>query len=65
MNFKFKKDIKNAIKRQDLFGHEVKFNFNSKGDVHHTLLGGIASIIIKIMLFWYVGVNFRRLIYHE
>ena len=42
--------VKNFVKSTDLFSHEVKLNFNKKGDKFKTFLGGLTSIAIIFML---------------
>ena len=41
----------NLIKTQDNFGHRVAFNFNRNGDSYKTIIGGLVSIFIYIMVF--------------
>ena len=48
------KRFKNAIKKHDLFGYKIKFNYNQSEYDHKTLVGGIYSIIIKMLFFSYV-----------
>ena len=38
-----------------MFGHDISLNFNKKGDTFNTPLGGIVSIITKIVLLLYLG----------
>ena len=38
------------IKGYDQYGHQVKLQFNDKGDAHKTLLGGLISIIVQVVL---------------
>ena len=54
--------ISSKVKEQDLFGHQVSFNFNEKGDTHNTLIGGICSLIIKIGMLAYITVNVIKLV---
>ena len=50
----FQNKISNKILNQDLFGHRIFLNFNEKGQEHHTVLGGLFSIILKILVFIYI-----------
>ena len=46
MTNKFRRSIKNL----DLFGHQVSFNLNEKGDTFTTLPGGLCSIIFYLLV---------------
>jgi len=46
----------------DLFGHVINLNFNRQGSSHKTLIGGIASILIKIFMAIYIGLKLNKLI---
>ena len=52
-----------AIKEFDMFGHDVRLNFNRNGDTHKTILGGIVSLFIKTAIFLYVVLNVRKLVF--
>ena len=41
--------LSKAISRQDWFGHSISFNFNKKGETHNTFIGGLVSILIKLI----------------
>ena len=43
-----------AISNQDMFGHDVKLNFNRNGHEHKTLIGGIVSILVQMVLVAFV-----------
>ena len=47
--------FKEYIKSYDMFGYPVNLNFNKKGPIHNTLLGGIFSILINslMLLYWF------------
>ena len=47
--------IKSLIKGQDLFGYTVDLNFNKKGHRHNTIIGGIVSIMVKIVMVFYIA----------
>ena len=42
--------LKNFVKSTDLFSHDVRLNFNKNGDKFSTLLGGLTSLAIILML---------------
>ena len=42
--------LSNFIKSFDIFGHPVTLNFNKQGDTHNTIIGGVVSIFIKVLL---------------
>jgi len=44
----------NRIKDQDMFGHAVTLNFNQQGDTYNTIIGGCASVIIKLLIFGFL-----------
>ena len=48
-----------------MFGHVINLNFDKQGDSHKTFIGGIISIVVKILMFVYVSVKFDKLIYRE
>ena len=50
---------------QDMFGHTINLNFDKQGDSHQTFIGGIISIVVKILMFIYIGIKFDKLIYRE
>ena len=38
----------------DKFGHKVEFNFDNNGSTHNTIIGGICSIFVNMIIFIYV-----------
>jgi hypothetical protein len=56
---------KKAIAEHDMFGHIIQLNFNKEGDSHKTVIGGSFSIFIKIAMFIYVFMNFKKMILKE
>ena len=48
-----------------MFGHKVVLNFNRKGDTFKTGIGGFASIIIKIMISYFIYGKTSKLWNHE
>jgi hypothetical protein len=53
------------IKDFDMFGHPVLLNFNNKGPVHLTTIGGIASIIVKLFALAYFALRVKMMINYE
>lgn len=53
------------IKSFDMFGHDVRLNFNNKGVTHTTLIGGFFSILIKLAIAFYVYINVRKLVFND
>ena len=47
-----------------MFGHKINVNFNKK-NVHKTLIGGFASLVIKIALMTYVVLKFKIMFNRE
>ena len=47
--------MKNLIKKFDLFGHVISLNFNLKGNVHNTLIGGLLSIPLQFAFLYLVA----------
>jgi len=41
------------VKSRDMFGHRVTLNFNSKGNSHTTLFGGVMSIVVQFTMLMY------------
>ena len=46
--------LKNYIKDRDQFGHPISLNFSYKGDTHNTILGGLLSVIVNVMLLYVI-----------
>lgn len=55
----------NFIKSYDMFGYQIAFNFERKGDSHTTVIGGSTSILLKLFMIVYITVCFKRLIFYE
>lgn len=43
-----------CLKNQDLFGFKINFNFGSHQS-HQTKFGGFISIIVKLLIFCFIG----------
>jgi hypothetical protein len=48
-----------------MFGHVIHLNFNKEGDSHKTVVGGLFSCLIKVVMFIYVFINFKKMILNE
>ena len=46
-----KSKLRKFIKSNDMSGHKINLNFNKKGDSFPTSLGGLASLILLLMIF--------------
>ena len=48
-----------------MFGHVISLNFDRKGDSHKTMIGGLFSLFIRLGIFCYVFLNFKRMLLNE
>ena len=48
-----KNRLYNLIKMSDMFGKEVNLNFDKKGEYHNTIIGGLFSILLRIIMIIY------------
>ena len=53
------------VKSHDMFGHEIKLNFNRNGDSHTTILGGLVSLLVKTVMTIYIYMNIMKLVSFE
>ena len=53
------------LKNNDMFGYEININFDKQGPAHKTEIGGIVSVIIKVVIFAYIILNLKILILGE
>ena len=53
------------LRDQDIFGHHFKLNFNRRGDVHPTPIGGFVSIILKILYIMYFGYLINKMVTYD
>ena len=56
---------KKYIRGHDMFGHKVSLNFNKDSDTYKTGCGGVFSILIKLILLFYVGLKMKALFLRE
>jgi hypothetical protein len=48
-----------------MFGYSINFNFNSSGNKHNTLIGGIISLTINILVIVFFCTNLDRMVNHK
>lgn len=48
------KGLKRTVKEYDWFGHPIGLTFNNKGDAHQTVCGGCSSIVLRVILTWFL-----------
>ena len=48
-----------------MFGHPVTLNFNSKGNAHTTLFGGVMSIVVQITMLLYLLYLLKHMLLYE
>ena len=53
------------VKSFDMFGHDVRLNFNKHGVTHNTAIGGFFSILIKMAIAFYVFINVSKLVHYD
>ena len=56
--------LSNIIKNRDYFGKPVEIHFNKSGNTHNTIVGGVVSILVNIILGVFVWFNFRKMIFN-
>lgn len=49
------------VKSNDMIGHNIALNFNKKGDSHTTLIGGVVSILVKVIMSTYIYLSLKKL----
>ena len=54
-----------SIRNKDLFGYYISLNFNKRGHTHKTLIGGFFSLIVKFIIYGYVGVTMKQMLFLE
>ena len=55
--------LTDKIRKLDMFGHDVRLNFNNSGHLHKTFLGGLVSLFIKTFIALYVFLKVRSLVF--
>ena len=54
-----------SIRSTDLFGHNISLNFNKRGNTHKTLIGGFFSLIVKFIIYGYIGITLKQMLFLE
>ena len=54
--------VTSYITGNDMFGHPIRLNFKDRGTEHKTFAGGFVSIIVRLFLAFYFGLNLRKMI---
>jgi len=49
----FRERFNDFVTANDMFGYNVSFNFNKKGAIHNTFIGGSLSLFINLVVFMY------------
>ena len=57
--------MQSFLRNRDLFGHPVQLNFNKGGPEHNTVYGGVASLVVKVLMLVYVGKLITRMLMFE
>ena len=58
----FEKLTKDYITDLDMFGYPITLNFNKNGNEYKTIIGGTMSLLIKLTIFLYFGLNLYGLL---
>ena len=45
-----------------MFGYVINLNFNKNGNEYKTIIGGFVSLLIKLVIYLYFGLNLYNLI---
>ena len=48
-----------------MFGHTIKLNFDKQGDTHKTLIGGLFSMFLRLVILVYIIILWKRLLLNE
>ena len=54
-----------SIRNKDLFGHNIALNFNKRGHTHKTQIGGFFSLIVKFIIYSYIGITMKQMLFLE
>ena len=53
------------IKDMDMFGHVIQLNFNRKGELHRTFIGGFISVFIRSAMIMYFFWHLKTMFFME
>ena len=48
-----------------MFGHPITLNFDKQGDTHRTFIGGIVSIVVKVLMTIYILMKLGKLVFKD
>ena len=57
-----KKRSTGFIRDLDIFGHTINLNFMTEGDKHRTLIGGLMSLVVRVLIFLFVVNRFVAMV---
>ena len=57
--------LRTFIMNQDMFGHQININFNKNGNSHGSAIGGFFSIILRLMMLFYVFMIIKKMALNE
>lgn len=59
------KTIKNKITGFDMFGRPVELSFNSKGHEHKTFCGGLAGLLVRLIMLTYIVILLHKTLHNS
>ena len=59
------KKARSFTKSFDIFTHNFKLNFNQNGDTHQTVIGGVISIVLKLLYVLYMLYLLHKMITYD
>ena len=57
--------LKNIVKKADMFGRPISFNFEKEGEFFNTVTGGIVSILFVLLITSYSIKQVNVLFFHD
>jgi hypothetical protein len=57
--------LKNIVKKADMFGRPISFNFEKEGEFFNTVTGGIVSILFILLITSYSIKQANVLFFHD
>ena len=54
-------DIREQIRKKDLFGHPIMLQYNRRGSAHQTACGGIFSMVVRLIIVVYTITLLKKL----
>ena len=59
------KKLVHIIKRRDYFGHTINLNFDDKIPTHNTIIGGLVSMVLNLVVLALVAAKTMRVISYD